>query len=336
MANNSNKTVFWWNIILKLIFAFVLLFFLYRHLFQNNDLTQSWNHFILNFQEGTHGLLWFCILLMPINWAIESKKWHLLVWPFEKIHFLTAFKAILGGISVALLTPNRIGEYGGRMVVVEARNNWKAVISTLVSSFAQNIWNIGLGLIAAIMFLNISSAMESYLFLSGVSVSLIFFTLIILLYFNIDLIHRVLKKFDRFTLVAKSLVHLQLLKQYRSSTLAQVLLLAFIRYVVYLIQYFLILKFFGLDVDVVNGIIGIATIFLVQTSLPLPPIIGFLARGEIALLVWSTYELNEISVLAASYFLWFLNLILPALVGAVVILSSNLSRTFGLNRNYFK
>ncbi len=336
MVIKSNKNVLWWNLILKSVFIGVLLYFLYRQLFLNNDLSESWSHFKLNFQNGEQYFVFLCILLMPLNWAIESRKWQILVNPFEKISFFRSFKAILSGISIALLTPNRIGEYGGRMVMVEPQNNWRAVISTLISSFAQNIWNIGLGLLAAIVLMHQQGRMESYLYFSGLAVGLILLSLLIFLYFNIDLVTTILKRFKRFKVVEKSLFHLKLLKEYKSSQLLSVLALALLRYAVYMVQYLFILYFFGLEINLWSGLIGISTIFLVQTSLPLPPVLGFLARGEIALLVWEMYHFNELSILASSYILWFLNLIIPSIAGALIILSSNLTRTLGLSRNYFK
>jgi len=321
---------------LKTAFAAILLYFLYRQVFHNNDLEQSWKHFLGNFRSGTLSWLYACFLFMPLNWLFESQKWKLLVQPFEKISFLTSLKAILSGISIAILTPNRMGEYGGRMVMVEAKNNWKAVISTLVSSYAQNIWNIGLGLLATFLFLHASGKIDAYIYNSGLVLAFVFLIMIILLYFNIDLISRLLSRFSRFKIIKKSLKHLTLLSTYEYQTLSKVLTLALVRYMIYVLQYIFILKFFGLEISYVNAAIGIATIFLVQTSLPLPPIIGFLARGEIALLVWEAYQFNELSILASSYLLWLINLILPSIVGAIVIFSSNLSRTFGLHRNYFK
>ena len=274
--------------------------------------------------------------MMPINWFLESGKWKLLVDPFEKISFIKSLKAILSGISIALLTPNRIGEYGGRMVMVEAKNNWKAVISTIVSSIAQNIWNIGLGLIAAMLFLRKNGALESYLFWSGLIVSTLFLLVIVIIYFNMKWINVLLKKWKSNRWINKALFHLSLLEKYQHKTLLKVLLLALVRYAVYFLQYYFILKFFGLEVNLIAGFIGIATIFLVQTSLPLPPIVGFLARGEIALLVWEGMEFNSLSILGASYALWFLNLIIPSIIGSVIILSSDLWRSLGLGQFFVK
>lgn len=336
MAIISKKTVFYWNLVLKSIFAIILIYFLYRQLVLTDDLALSWIHLLDHLDNSMAIFIFACLALMPLNWSFESKKWQLLVRPFEKISFYRSFKAILSGISVALLTPNRVGEYAGRMLMVEAKNNWKAVISTVISSYAQNIWNIGLGLLAAMLLLHQRGDLSGYLFSSALVVSSFFLALLLFLYFNIGLTINILQRFKRYRLVEKSLYHLKLLETYSSKILLQVLLLALVRYLVYFLQYYLILQYFGLDISIVTGFVGIASIFLVQTSLPLPPVLGFLARGEIALLVWANHEFNELSILASSYILWFLNLIIPSIAGAAIIFTSNLSRTLGLSRNYFK
>lgn len=326
----------WVNLSLKVLFVLIVILVLYRQLFVNQDFQKSLDHFLKTLENGSIFYLVLCALLMPLNWLLESKKWQILVKPFENISLLKSLKAVVSGVSVALLTPNRIGEYGGRMLMVEAKNNWKAVISTVVSSFAQNIWNIGLGLLALIVFLNQKGELETYLYYTAIIISVVFLGVLILLYFNIKIAIGILQRWKEYNFIKKILHHLVLLEKYDDRSLASVLGIALLRYLVYFAQYFLILGFFGLNVNLWHGFIGIATIFLIQTSLPLPPILGFLARGEIALLVWEAYAFNDLSVLSSSYSLWLLNLIIPALLGSFVILTSNLWRTLGLNSLLFR
>src|SRR5688500_12741182 len=54
------------------------------------------------------------ILLMPVNWLLETWKWHSYLSVHARVNFARAFKAVTGGIPLSLFTPNRIGEYGGR------------------------------------------------------------------------------------------------------------------------------------------------------------------------------------------------------------------------------
>ena len=55
------------------------------------------------------------LVMMLANWMLESYKWRLLMTAIEDIGFFKSMKAIFSGITIALFTPNRVGEYGGRV-----------------------------------------------------------------------------------------------------------------------------------------------------------------------------------------------------------------------------
>jgi len=88
---------------------------------------------------------WLVFALMPINWGIESKKWQLLVHHVETFSFSRAFKSVLSGCSVTMLTPNRVGEYGGRILYVKPANRIKAISLTLVGSISQLLVTMVMG-----------------------------------------------------------------------------------------------------------------------------------------------------------------------------------------------
>jgi hypothetical protein len=93
------------------------------------------------------------------------------------------------------------------------------------------------------------------------------------------------------------------------------------------------LQFFGIKVNLLEGFAGISSIFLIQTGVPLSAGLALLARGEIAVFVWSHFGANELSVLAATFGLFIINLILPALWGAIIIAKINTSKPSGYEKN---
>jgi len=107
------------------------------------------------------------------------------------------------------------------------------------------------------------------------------------------------------------------------------LLYATMRYGVYTFQYYLMLRFYGIDAPVLAALSGIATIYLMQTSIPVPPLFGLFARGEIALFVWGFFSTNELNILAASFTLFLINLSIPALLGSVFIVQTNVMKSLG-------
>ena len=92
------------------------------------------------------------LLLMVANWSIESVKWRILVKHLEIISFLTSLKAVLSGVTVSIFTPNRVGEFGGRIFVLRKKNRVPAIFATIVGSFSQLIITIAVGIISLILF----------------------------------------------------------------------------------------------------------------------------------------------------------------------------------------
>ncbi len=120
-----------------------------------------------------------------------------------------------------------------------------------------------------------------------------------------------------------------MLRNYTSKELTKVLFFALARYATYTMQYYLMLKYFGIEVPLWTGLACIAAIFLLQTSIPLPPIMGLLVRGEVALFVWGNFCDSELNILASTFGLWVINMILPALIGIIFIVNINVLKSLG-------
>ena len=56
---------------------------------------------------------------MCLNWSIEAIKWRLLIKKMQPITFIEALKGVLSGVAVGTFTPNRIGEFGGRILYLK-------------------------------------------------------------------------------------------------------------------------------------------------------------------------------------------------------------------------
>jgi len=88
---------------------------------------------------------WAVVILAFINWGIEARKWQLLVKSLQRISYFVAFKAVLSGVTLSLNTPNRIGEYGGRILYVKEGNRIKAISLSIAGSMSQLIITLLMG-----------------------------------------------------------------------------------------------------------------------------------------------------------------------------------------------
>lgn len=314
---------------MKAVIAGLLAWAIYRQVFARENFEDLWQAFKIHFKYPD--LLWLVvvIVLAPVNIALETLKWRQLIRGFSRLNFWKTFQAILAGTTIAIFTPNRVGEYGGRVLFVEKGQGWKAVIATMVGSLSQLLALLSVGLLGAIYFSLKFLEPEPYVipvvsFLGVAFIGLLFFT-----YFNIDLVATLAKRIPHIDKIKKPLRHLTVLKHYHWKELSGALGFGFLRYFTYSTQYYLLLQFYDIPAPWLTGMAGIATIFLVQASVPLPPVMGLLARGEIALFVWGHFAENQVNILAATFSLFVINIAVPALLGLVFIIQVNILKSLG-------
>lgn len=317
------------DFLVKLLIAALLGWAIYRQVFAKQQVEELWAALVKDFVYPN--LLWLVavILLAPLNMALEAMKWRQLIRDFSNLNFWQSFKAVLAGTSIAIITPNRVGEYGGRVLFVEEGQGWKAVIATMVGSLAQLLALLSVGLVGGVYFSLKFLHPAPYLILVSISLGAAFLGLLFFTYFNIDVMVPLAKRIPYIDRFKKQLRHLTVLRHYHRKELGRALGFAFLRYFVYSTQYYLLLQFYGVPAPWLLGMAGIATIFLVQASVPLPPAMGLLARGEIALFVWGFFTQDHVDILAATFSLFVINIAVPALLGLVFIVQVNILKSIG-------
>lgn len=318
--------------LIKAIIAVLFGLLLWYDIFKRENFNDIKKLFFVELKGDNAVWLVACCILMPLNWAAETMKWRFLVKRVQHITFWQAYRAVFAGVTSSLFLPNRVGDFGGRILFLKSKNAVKVVLSTFVGSWAQQLILIAFGFLGFAYFLVTLWQVER-IFLDSILLLGVGFVIILLLMFlNLEMVVPVFRKIRLLYKFPRLIKSVNMLRQYTREELLQTLLWAFIRYIIYTIQYFLILRFFGIDVDILRGVSCIATIYLLQTSIPLPPIVGLLARGEIALKIWGIFSANELSILAATFTLWVINLIIPALIGLVFILQLNVLKSLGYEK----
>jgi len=91
--------------------------------------------------------------MVIVNWGIEARKWQLLMMPVQVMSFIHAFKSVLCGVTLSLNTPNRIGEYAGRVLFVEEGKRLTAVSLSIAGGIAQLIITVMAGCFGIIFLL---------------------------------------------------------------------------------------------------------------------------------------------------------------------------------------
>jgi hypothetical protein len=302
--------------LIQALLAALLLWLLFQTLASQPDLTTSAGRLAARMQQRSAWLLCWPVALAIPNWGLETLKWCALL---PDIGFKTALRGVLAGASLSLVTPQRIGEYGGRLLVLPKQRLWDGLNAKIAGNAAQLLVLIGAGAPAAWMLGTRMQAIPASAAHIGVAVHILLFPAVVYLYLH-PTQWATRFRADRWpTWMTKRLKPLQALFRYPTAALLQVLGYALLRYIVYTAQYMLLLQVMGIKPSATDAVLGIAALFFWQTVLPLTPIAGFAVRANLAVWVWGYFGASAVDALAASLLLWIINLFLPALTGVAIL-----------------
>jgi hypothetical protein len=262
------------------------------------------------------------ILLMFVNWGIEARKWQLAMQPLQKLSFIRSFKAVLCGTTLAFFTPNRTGEYVGRMVYVDEGKRLDSIPVSIVASIAQLMITLIAG-IGGLLFMRqgltsdeaLWTSMIGYLVIVGVMLLMIFYT-------RLSWLAAIAQKWQ---LTARLAAHLKVLENFNATLLLRLLSLSFTRYIVFIVQYYLLFQLFAVELNWWQTFWSMSVMFLVLAVLPTIAVLTDLSiRWKASLELLDVYSRNNTGILATSLAIWVINLIIPALIGSLLILGMKL------------
>ena len=271
---------------------------------------------------------WGVFILMFVNWGIEARKWQVLLRPLQAMSFFRSFKAILAGVAFAMNTPNRIGEYGGRVLFVDEGNRIRSVSLTIAGSFSQLIITLVLGITGLFIlsddFTNRETISSFPIWFRFIKVILAVITIIcLLIYFRISWIIKGVEKMPGVSSIVK---HIAILEELSVTLLLRVLSLSFTRFLIFIIQYNLLLQVLHVDVSWWHGFWIVSILFLCLAIGPTIAILELGLRWEYSLFLFSLYSQNTVGIYVVATAIWLINLVLPALAGSLLLLGLRIFR----------
>jgi uncharacterized membrane protein YbhN (UPF0104 family) len=302
-----------------------LAYSIYTQVLTKADLQTSLRQMLSTLRNKGGIALAVVLIGMLLNWGLEARKWQMLVKPLQKISFLRAFSAVLSGVSFSINTPNRIGEYGGRVLYLKNnRSKLKAIAATMVGSLSQLIVTIIFGLIGLMYYISKFTLVKGDdHFASGfwekilLGVLTVICVLIILLYFRLQIIVAI---FEKIPFLRKARVFIQIIVRYSAGDLERLLLLSACRYMVFSAQYLILLDSLGVEMHWWQGFLMNAVIYLVMAIVPTIAIAELGLRGKVSLYFMGLLSANSPAIIAATVGIWCINLLLPAILGSVLLL----------------
>lgn len=294
---------------------------IYRQVQQQPGLEKSWQHIRESFNSGMVWNLLAVIVLMLVNWSIETIKWKLAVQKIQRVGFFTAFKAVLSGVSFSVTTPNRVGEYLGRVLYMNEGNRMKAISLTITGSLSQLLITLLMGVAGLIILRSPieTSQMISSLWMDVMLYGVLAATVILtLFYFRLSWL---VKWIDRLPGAKKYAWLIETLEDFNATLLLQLLSLSALRFFVFIVQYYLLFRLFDVEVSLWHCWSAVSVSFLVMAVIPTIALFTDLGlRGKVSLKLLGLFSGNSLGISLTAVSIWFINLIIPALAGSLLIL----------------
>lgn len=266
-------------------------------------------------------LLFFAVLLsMLLNWSTEAIKWKILIKNISEINFLKSLQIIIASITFGIFTPNRIGELAGKAYFLKKGQRTYGLLAAGIGSYAQFIVTIILGLFGFILFLlcfpdkvHINSLFNKF-------TALIISILVLILlwsFFNVKKIKPLLLKIP---FLQKKSDQINFLSHESSFSLITILLLSFLRYLIFSVQFFLLLLIFDVEIWFIESFVAITLTYFFMTLIPTTTLAELGVRGSLAIFFVGIFSNNIPGIVLSSIFIWIINLAIPAVIGAPFLL----------------
>lgn len=254
-------------------------------------------------------------VLIIINWAFEALKWKKLVEPIEQLSFYEAYKSVLVGLSMGLITPRSVGDYIGRLLVIKSPEKHSLVGSLILSRVNQMVATLLFGLLAVFYYLmNYNKALP-------VHYSFAIFSLIAIIV-GFLLRKKVLGFVFSTSFGKKIKKYVVIIRAYSIKSVLSIFGFSVVRYLVFTFQYYVLLNMLGVDIGALQLFALIAITFLAKSMMFS---VNFIADMSVRQLtaagIMGLVGINESVAVMGSFGLWGMNILLPAFVGVFYLIN---------------
>ena len=307
MISIPHKTKQFLVLLIKLLIVGGAFYFIYNQLANNDKL--DWQKFIVLFQKNQSiGGIAFILLLSVLNRFFEILKWQNLVEFIHKISLGEATKQVLGALTAGLFTPNGVGEYAGKALFFDKGNTKKVIFLNLICNGIQMILTVIFGIFGLLYF----NAQYNVITTKTVAILFGFLILLFIVLFSV-------KKITIKGYSIEKLIHK--INEIPKSIHQKNIFLGICRYLVFSHQYYFLFLAFDVDLPYSTLIATISSVYFLASSLPTFQFLDFAVKGSVAVYFFGILGVNEWIVIFISTLMWFLNVVLPVIIGTYYVLN---------------
>ncbi|HUH25033.1 MAG TPA: hypothetical protein VLY87_00260 [Flavobacterium sp.] len=295
-------------LLLKLIVVGLAFYFIKKQLAEKE---LDWTIFSkISENPNAYFLVFVLLTLTFLNRFLEILKWKNLAQLVEPISVWESTKQVLIGITFGIVTPNGIGEYAGKAWFYPKKSAGKIVFLNAVCNGIQVIYAVVFGIIGT-LFIN---HLHPFIPLKYIGLFMGGIVVLFLLVFSVKSIQ--IKGYSLQTIF-------NYLKEIPRNIHVKNILLAFLRYLVLVHQYFILYTLFGVEIAYFTLLAVVASIYLLASSLPNFQAIDFALKGSVAIYLFGFFGVDSWIITLVAALIWLLNLVIPISIGSIFLLLFN-------------
>lgn len=300
MISISHKANQFLVFLIKLLIVVGAFYFIYNQLVSNDKL--DWNNFLTLFhkKKSLVGII-FILFLSFLNRFFEILKWQNLAQVVKPIPIYDATKQVLAALTLGVFTPVGVGEYAGKALYFEKKDTKKIIFLNLICNGIQIVATGFFGIIGMMI---LGYWLWSFVTI-GITIAFFMFS-----YFT--------KKIKIKGYAIEDLI--EKINEIPKKIHRKNLILGFCRYLIFSHQYYFLFLAFDVDLQYSTLMATITTVYFLASIIPSFQFLDFALKGSLAVHFFGLLHVNEWIVVFVTTLMWFLNIVLPVLIGSYYVM----------------
>jgi hypothetical protein len=298
-------------LVLKLLTVILCCYFIFTNIAFNEELKFiDFYSKMMNFGVFSSKNIIFMLFFTIINHFLEIKKWKTLTKSVKNNSWFEATEQSLASLTFSIITPNRIGEYGAKVLFYPNNKRKQILLLNFAGNFYQLAITIILGMIGLVFL---------YKYASFSIISIQNSIIIIIALISVVGIFYFLK--ENYSKIGDWLSKIIELLSFKNNKI--MILISLLRYLVFSHQFYFLIYCFKLNISYFEAMTAISSVYLIASCIPILSLFDVSLKGSVAIIVFSIFEIDSIQILSITTLMWLLNFVFPAIIGSYFVFQFN-------------
>jgi hypothetical protein len=298
-------------LVLKLLTVILCCYFIFTNIAFKEELKFiDFYSKMMNFGVFSSKNIIFMLFFTIINHFLEIKKWKTLTKSVKNNSWFEATEQSLASLTFSIITPNRIGEYGAKVLFYPNNKRKQILLLNFAGNFYQLAITIILGMIGLVFL---------YKYASFSIISIQNSIIIIIALISVIGIFYFLK--ENYSKIGDWLSKIIELLSFKNNKI--VILISLLRYLVFSHQFYFLIYCFKLNISYFEAMTAISSVYLIASCIPILSLFDVSLKGSVAIIVFSIFEIDSIQILSITTLMWLLNFVFPAIIGSYFVFQFN-------------